>query len=102
VRDYCGHGIGRKFHEDPAVVHYGKAGTGVKIRPGMVFTVEPMVNAGTWEVELEKDGWTVVTADQKLSAQFEHTLAVFEDRVEILTVPSNATWNPITWTSPKK
>ncbi len=86
VREYCGHGIGRAFHEDPHVTHYGRRGTGDKIRPGMVFTVEPMINQGKREIEVLDDDWTAVTVDAKLSAQFEHTVAVWEDRLEILTV----------------
>jgi methionyl aminopeptidase len=85
VREYCGHGIGRQFHEDPQVLHYGKAGSGMKLEPGMTFTIEPMVNAGRKEVRLLPDGWTVVTKDHSLSAQWEHTLLVTDDGVEILT-----------------
>lgn len=85
VREYCGHGIGRGFHEDPPVTHYGRRGTGTPIKPGMVFTIEPMINLGSADVELLEDDWTVVTRDKKISAQFEHTVAVREDRVEILT-----------------
>lgn len=85
VREYCGHGIGRGFHEDPQVLHYGTAGQGVEIRPGMTFTIEPMINAGRPQTRLLSDGWTVVTKDHSLSAQWEHTIAVTEDRVEILT-----------------
>jgi methionyl aminopeptidase len=88
VREYCGHGIGRIFHEDPQVVHFGKQGEGMKLKEGMVFTIEPMVNAGKPAVKLLSDGWTVVTRDRTLSAQFEHTLAVRRDGVEILTLPS--------------
>jgi len=87
VREYCGHGIGRIFHEDPQVVHYGKQGEGMVIKEGMVFTIEPMVNAGKPAVKLLKDGWTVVTRDKSLSAQFEHTLAVRKHGAEILTLP---------------
>jgi methionyl aminopeptidase len=86
VRDYCGHGIGQVFHEAPQVLHYGKAGTGAELRPGMTFTIEPMINAGTFEVTLMPDGWTVITKDRKLSAQWEHTLLVTETGVEILTL----------------
>jgi methionyl aminopeptidase len=85
VRDFVGHGINRIFHTAPQIPHYGKWGTGKKLRPGMVFTIEPMINEGGWEVELQKDGWTALTQDRKLSAQYEHTLAVTEDGVEILT-----------------
>jgi methionyl aminopeptidase len=88
VREYCGHGIGRIFHEDPQVVHYGKKGEGMVLKEGMVFTIEPMVNAGKPGVKLLNDGWTVVTRDRSLSAQFEHTLAVRKDGVEILTLPT--------------
>ncbi|RZF63410.1 type I methionyl aminopeptidase [Sphingomonas populi] len=86
VRDYCGHGIGREMHEEPQVRAFGKPGTGLKLREGMVFTIEPMLNQGTRKVSTEDDGWTVVTDDRKLSAQFEHTVAVTRDGVEILTL----------------
>lgn len=86
VRNFVGHGIGRVFHTSPQIPHYGKKGTGKKIRPGMVFTIEPMINIGTWEAEMLDDGWTAVTKDRKLSAQFEHTIAVTHDGVEILTL----------------
>ncbi len=86
VRNFVGHGIGRIFHAPPQVPHYGKKGTGKKLRPGMVFTIEPMINIGTWESELLDDGWTALTKDRKLSAQFEHTITVTRDGVEILTV----------------
>ena len=86
VREYCGHGIGREFHEDPQVLHYGQAGTGVELRPGMTFTIEPMVNAGHRHVKLLPDGWTVVTKDRKLSAQWEHTILVTESSHEVLTL----------------
>jgi methionyl aminopeptidase len=86
VREYCGHGIGRVFHEDPQVLHYGKAGTGVELKPGMTFTVEPMINAGRAEVKLLPDGWTVVTKDHSLSAQWEHTVLVTDSSVEVLTL----------------
>jgi methionyl aminopeptidase len=86
VRDFVGHGIGRKFHDAPQVKHYGKRGTGDRIRAGMTFTIEPMVNLGGWEVEVDpKDKWTVRTADGSLSAQFEHTVLVTRDGVEVLT-----------------
>jgi methionyl aminopeptidase len=85
VRDYCGHGIGRVFHTDPQVPHYRFVGRNPRMRTGMTFTVEPMVNLGTWRVDLMDDGWTVLTRDRKLSAQFEHTLLVTDDGVEILT-----------------
>jgi methionyl aminopeptidase len=86
VRDYCGHGIGREMHEEPQVMNFGRPGTGMRLREGMVFTVEPMVNQGTRKVTTESDGWTVVTNDRKLSAQFEHTVAVTHGGVEVLTL----------------
>jgi methionyl aminopeptidase len=86
VREYCGHGIGRVFHEDPQVLHYGEAGTGLALEPGMTFTVEPMVNAGKRHVKLLGDGWTVVTKDHSLSAQWEHTVLVTPDGYEVLTL----------------
>ncbi|OLP17838.1 type I methionyl aminopeptidase [Leptolyngbya sp. 'hensonii'] len=85
VRDFVGHGISHIFHTAPQVPHYGKRGTGLKLRPGMVFTIEPMINEGTHEVKVLKDKWTAITRDRKLSAQFEHTIAVTEEGVEILT-----------------
>jgi len=88
VREYCGHGIGRVFHEDPQVLHFGKPGAGLMLKPGMVFTIEPMVNLGKSAVKLLADHWTVVTRDKSLSAQFEHTLVVTETGHEILTLPS--------------
>lgn len=89
VREYCGHGIGRVFHEDPQVLHYGKPGTGLELKTGMVFTIEPMVNIGKAGVKTLADNWTVVTRDKSLTAQFEHTLAVTESGCEILTLPSS-------------
>jgi methionyl aminopeptidase len=86
VREYCGHGIGRVFHEDPQVLHYGKPGTGIDLVPGMTITVEPMVNAGKREVRLLGDGWTVVTRDHSLSAQWEHTVLVTSTGFEVLTL----------------
>ncbi|KDP95054.1 methionine aminopeptidase [Brevundimonas sp. EAKA] len=86
VREYCGHGIGREMHEDPQVLHFGRAGTGVTLREGMVFTIEPMLNQGRRTVRTEDDGWAVVTADGMLSAQFEHTVAVTGDGVRVLTL----------------
>jgi methionyl aminopeptidase len=87
VREYCGHGIGRVFHEDPQVLHYGKSGTGLIIQEGMTFTIEPMLNAGSRYTKLSKsDGWTVTTKDRRLSAQWEHTLAVTSSGCEILTL----------------
>jgi len=86
VREYCGHGIGREFHEDPQVLHYGKPGEGLVLRPGMCFTIEPMVNAGKRFIKLLPDGWTVVTKDRSLSAQWEHTLLVTPEGCEVLTL----------------
>lgn len=86
VREYCGHGIGREMHEEPQVLNFGRPGTGLQLREGMVFTIEPMVNQGTRKVSTESDGWMVVTNDRKLSAQFEHTVAVTGDGVEVLTL----------------
>ncbi len=86
VREYCGHGIGRTFHEDPQVLHYGDPGTGIEVEEGMTFTVEPMVNAGRRNVKLLKDGWTVVTKDHSFSAQWEHTVLVTADGHEVLTL----------------
>jgi methionyl aminopeptidase len=85
VREYCGHGIGKGFHEDPQVLHYGRPGTGETLVPGMVFTIEPMINLGRRETKLLPDGWTVVTRDRSLSAQWEHTLAVTADGCDVLT-----------------
>ncbi len=92
VRDFVGHGIGRIFHTAPQVPHYGKRGKGRRFEPGMVFTIEPMINVGTWEVEVLDDGWTAITADGKPSAQFEHTLAVTETGVDVLTLAEGQTW----------
>ena len=86
VREYCGHGIGREMHEEPSVLHYGKPGSGMRLREGMVFTIEPMLNQGSRHVYTEDDDWTVVTRDGKLSAQFEHTVAVTATGVEVLTL----------------
>jgi len=85
VREYCGHGIGTVYHEDPQVLHYGQRGTGLRLQKGMTFTIEPMVNAGKPQTRLLPDGWTVVTKDHSLSAQWEHTIAVTDDGFEILT-----------------
>lgn len=86
VREFCGHGIGEKFHEDPQVLHYGKAGTGMILEPGMIFTIEPMINAGKAGISELSDGWTIVTRDRSLSAQWEHTVLVTETGYEVLTV----------------
>jgi methionyl aminopeptidase len=85
VRDFCGHGLGRVFHDSPNILHYGTPGSGPVLKPGMFFTVEPMVNAGKWQVKLLSDGWTAVTKDRTLSAQFEHSVGVTETGVEIFT-----------------
>jgi len=86
VQDFVGHGVGRVFHTAPQIPHYGKRGKGKKLRPGMVFTIEPMINVGTWEVEVLPDKWTAVTKDRQLSAQFEHTVAVTATGVDVLTL----------------
>ena len=90
VREFCGHGIGRKFHEDPQVLHYGKAGTGLQLEQGMTFTVEPMINAGKPAIRELADGWTIVTKDHSLSAQWEHTVLVTETGYDVLTVSAGA------------
>jgi methionyl aminopeptidase len=86
VREYCGHGIGKAFHEEPQVLHYGTPGTGLVLEAGMTFTIEPMINSGKRHVKLKKDGWTVVTKDRSLSAQWEHTILVTDDGHEVLTL----------------
>ncbi len=86
VREYCGHGIGQGFHEEPQVLHYGRKGSGPELLPGMIFTIEPMVNAGKKDIRQLNDGWTVVTKDRKLSAQWEHTILVTKDAYEVLTL----------------
>jgi len=85
VREYCGHGIGKVFHEDPQVLHYGRPGTGMELKEGMTFTIEPMINQGRHETRLLGDGWTAITKDRKLSAQWEHTILVTADGYEVLT-----------------
>ena len=85
VQDFCGHGIGQNFHKEPNILHYGKKGTGEKIKAGMIFTIEPMINAGNYETKTLNDGWTAVTKDKSLSAQFEHTIGVTKDGYEIFT-----------------
>lgn len=94
VRDFCGHGIGKIFHCAPSVLHYGSPGTGLRLEPGMFFTIEPMVNAGDWSTKVLADGWTAVTRDRSLSAQFEHTLAVTEDGFEIFTQSPKGWFRP--------
>ncbi len=85
VRDFCGHGLGKVFHDAPSILHYGKPGTGPTLRPGMFFTIEPMINAGRFDVKVLPDGWTAVTKDRSLSAQFEHSIAVTDTGYEIFT-----------------
>jgi methionyl aminopeptidase len=86
VRDFCGHGVGRLFHDSPEVIHAGRPGTGPELKPGMIFTVEPMINTGRWEVKILSDGWTAVTKDRSLSAQFEHSIGVTATGCEIFTL----------------
>ena len=90
VREFCGHGIGQKFHEDPQVLHYGKPGTGLVLQPGMTFTIEPMINAGRKDIRQLADGWTIVTKDHSLSAQWEHTVLVSETGYEVLTLSAGS------------
>ena len=85
VQDFCGHGIGQKFHKEPNILHYGKKGTGEKLKAGMIFTIEPMINLGSYETKTLNDGWTAVTKDKSLSAQFEHTIGITKDGYEIFT-----------------
>ena len=94
VREYCGHGIGKVFHEDPQILHYGRKGTGMALEPGMCFTIEPMINAGRRHTKLNaKDGWTVTTKDGRLSSQWEHTLAVTQSGCEIFTLRNNESYS---------
>ncbi|MDR0233410.1 MAG: type I methionyl aminopeptidase [Zoogloeaceae bacterium] len=90
VREFCGHGVGRSFHEAPQVLHYGKAGSGVELKPGMIFTIEPMINAGKAAISTLSDGWTAVTRDRSLSAQWEHTVLVTETWVDVLTLSADS------------
>jgi methionyl aminopeptidase len=94
VREFCGHGIGRKFHEEPQVLHYGRPGTGIALLPGMIFTVEPMINAGRRDIRQLGDGWTIVTKDHSLSAQWEHTVLVTETGYEVLTLSAGSPKKP--------
>jgi methionyl aminopeptidase len=94
VREFCGHGIGKEFHEEPQVLHYGRAGTGVKLEPGMIFTVEPMINAGRRDIRQLGDGWSIVTKDHSLSAQWEHTILVTDTGYEVLTVSAGSPKKP--------
>jgi len=95
VRDFCGHGIGKQFHTPPSVLHYGNLGEGPELRPGMFFTIEPMINLGDWKVKILNDGWTAVTKDRSLSAQFEHTIGITDEGNEIFTLSKNNTDFPI-------
>ena len=90
VRDFVGHGIGRKLHEDPQIPNYGQPGTGIRLKPGMVLAIEPMINERSYDVKVLEDGWTVVTCDGGLSAHFEHTVAITDNGPEILTRVTNA------------
>ena len=95
VRDFCGHGIGKEFHTPPSVLHYGNLGEGSELKPGMFFTIEPMINMGDWKIKILKDGWTAVTKDKSLSAQFEHTIGITETGNEIFTLSHNNSDFPI-------
>ena len=95
VRDFCGHGTGKLFHEPPSILHYGNPKEGTQIKPGMFFTIEPMINLGNWQVKILKDGWTAVTKDKSLSAQFEHTIGITDDGNEIFTLSENNSDFPI-------
>ena len=90
VREFCGHGIGQKFHEDPQVLHYGRPGTLEELKPGMTFTIEPMINAGKRDIKEMGDGWTIVTRDRSLSAQWEHTVLVTETGYEVMTLSAGS------------
>ena len=94
VREFCGHGIGRNFHEEPQILHYGRPGMGLRLEAGMIFTVEPMINAGRADIRQMADGWTIVTKDHSLSAQWEHTVAVTESGHEVLTVSAGTPPEP--------
>jgi len=95
VRDFCGHGIGKKFHTPPSILHYGNPGEGPELKPGMFFTIEPMINMGDWQIKVLNDGWTAVTRDKSLSAQFEHTIGLNENGNEIFTLSQNNSDFPI-------
>ena len=94
VRDFCGHGISTKFHEPPNILHYGKKNTGIELMPGMTFTIEPMINTGKYDVKVLGDGWTAVTKDKSLSAQFEHTIGITENGYEIFTESDKSNFKP--------
>ena len=95
VRDFCGHGIGKEFHTPPSVLHFGEPGEGPMLEPGMFLTIEPMINLGGWQTKILNDGWTAVTKDKSLSAQFEHTIGITEEGNEIFTLSKNNTAFPI-------
>ena len=95
VRDFCGHGIGKVFHTPPSILHYGKLGEGPELKPGMFFTIEPMINIGDWRIKILNDGWTAVTKDKSLSAQFEHTIGITETGNEVFTLSHNNSDFPI-------
>ena len=95
VREFCGHGIGKQFHEEPQVLHYGRPGTGLTLEAGMIFTIEPMINAGKKDIKQMPDGWTIVTKDRSLSAQWEHTVLVTENGYEVLTVSDKTPPPPV-------
>ncbi len=95
VRDFCGHGIGKEFHTPPSVLHFGEPGEGPRLEPGMFITIEPMINIGGWQTKILNDGWTAVTKDKSLSAQFEHTIGITEDGNEIFTLSKNNTAFPV-------
>ena len=94
VRDFCGHGIGEVFHKEPNILHYGKKGSGPKLKPGMIFTIEPMINEGDYQTKMLNDGWTAVSKDKKLSAQFEHTIGITDSGYEIFTLSKNGLDHP--------
>jgi|TARA_B110000046_G_C12925515_1_gene369099 methionyl aminopeptidase len=94
VRDFCGHGIGEVFHKEPNILHYGKKGTGSRVVPGMIFTIEPMINEGSHQTKMLNDGWTAVSKDKKLSAQFEHTIGITDKGYEIFTLSKNGLHHP--------
>jgi len=95
VREFCGHGISKKFHEEPQILHYGRPGAGLKIREGMIFTIEPMINAGKRDIKQLPDGWTIVTKDRSLSAQWEHTVLVTKTGFEVLTLSAGSPAEPV-------
>ncbi|WP_068314343.1 type I methionyl aminopeptidase [Polycladidibacter hongkongensis] len=95
VRDFCGHGLGRLFHDEPNILHYGKPGTGVELKPGMIFTIEPMINLGKPDVKVLKDGWTAVTRDKSLSAQFEHSIGITKTGNDVFTLSPKDLFNPL-------